>query len=177
MSFHGCFFQVYKLTSLYLHYNSNTEVFIDIPEYLNPPSVTLCFGYVDVIDNQRLRKDKFKSVAESEYPSYGNLSLWQRQSVLTISEILDYSPDSRYLFDKCSLLSPTDVKTYALTGKECYEKFHITKYYSQEYICYRIDNKSPPNLKLKFSDSVYCQPFCGSSHQTQFDNVVWSKNN
>lgn len=124
----------------------NTEVFIEIPITFEPPSLSLCIRYADIINYKKLHNDRPELNVSTDKP------IWELLSSLTINEIFNYTPNANYLILSCSVRSPIDNRVALLRGQSCYQYFSVSKYYAQEYVCYRFNHKFPEGATYRYSD-------------------------
>ncbi|KAI1304143.1 hypothetical protein HDE_01917 [Halotydeus destructor] len=61
------------------------------------------------------------------------------QSMMTVGQLLEYSPSADDLISECIVRRPLNLEFFYLRRKECYKAFNVTKYYTLEYICYTVN--------------------------------------
>jgi len=61
------------------------------------------------------------------------------QADLTISEILDYTPDIEHLINRILIRNATTSKLLNFSGPEAFERLKIVKYIHLEFVCYSIE--------------------------------------
>src|SRR5438067_2264414 len=83
----GCSWQVYNLARHYFMYTVNTDIFLEIPKNINPPAISICYRYIDILDKNRLLRERNITIDVSTVDK-----LFFSESLLTIAEIFEYSP-------------------------------------------------------------------------------------
>lgn len=120
----GCYYQLQATLSTYLNYQTISETRTFVPHILFEPDSSVCIRYVDIVDVK---------VEDIYNPN------------LTLKEIFDHTPDK--LISECYIrLKPTRMVINYRNG-DCLKYFTINKYFTQEYICYRI---SPEHQYLSY---------------------------
>ena len=101
----GLIYQMYDLTTIYLEYATYTEIEIQEPENISMPAMTICTPNTSMIMNQTLQQDT------ARYPKSfvdlvtrgAALSLRDVQTVLTIKDIFDLTPEPTQVFMNWSI--------------------------------------------------------------------------
>lgn len=113
----GCYFQLETTLSTYLHYQTITETRTFIPDILFEPDLSLCIRYADIV-----------GIKEKDIYNHN----------LTLKEIFDKSyPPERLISDCYFRIKPRQM-VQNFRNEKCLEYFNIQKYFTQEYICYKI---------------------------------------
>lgn len=121
--FVGMLYQMVYITIEYKRYRTVSRVDREVPDAMPPPNIAVCLRYVDILN--------YSLVVEKKDVSPDDL--------LTVSEILAYTPNSSDILTRCSFRKPNKDKYYHEEGKGCQQIFKITKFYLQEFLCYRIE--------------------------------------
>lgn len=154
----GCGFHIYELGSRYFSYATSSLTSFVVPERILMPSSSLCIRYTDIVDYPRLQRETGLSVY---YPAPVNITrdiLWDAKSALTVSQIFNYSPPINEFFHSCKVRFPDDYRIETYTGNDCLNTFKMSKYYAQEYVCYRLDPRDSLMMKYKISATALSDP-------------------
>lgn len=135
----GFVWQVEKVTRSYFLYSTTTKLTMDIPEYFGPPSLSLCFVYVDILELEHMFK---KLNIETETSRQG----WKQpphvvqlvQNRSTLKHIFEFTPEVNYFITECSIRSAEDNEINSTGKAACLNYFNITKFFTQARLCYKI---------------------------------------
>ena len=126
----GFLIQSGDVLRVYFEYRTRSDVSILVPKRISAPDVSLCVRYVDVLKGNYNISSTNTSYEEDE-------KIRKIQTKITIREIFDNTPEASELSEKCLLRLPQDYRLYTFNASECNKRFSVTKFYTQEYICYR----------------------------------------
>src|SRR5207302_1419652 len=86
------------------------------------------------------------SLAEKLFANKTN-PVWHRLSLLTIKDILEFSPDSKHIITWCQVRSPID--NYIHQHDDGCPHIEVDKFFYNVYVCYRF------RLHSKFRHHIY----------------------
>ena len=130
----GFLHQVKWISRVYFEYKTSSVVqYMRTPE-LSVPTINLCIRYTDILDWDRLFRDKQTSNLIKRSARFQDMI--HAQSLITIRNILDYTPSvtsilkdvhyrTRGSYLEYHTFSPADI-------------FNVSKYYMHENVCYRL---------------------------------------
>ncbi|KAI1298723.1 hypothetical protein HDE_04079 [Halotydeus destructor] len=130
----GWSYQIYCLITLYLDYNLAAEVAIEASENFTVPDTSICFRYTDILTNEAYMKVLGKN--QRYVPTNGG-QVSKLLSHFTLDEIYAYTPSQREVFESCKIRHFAAYLLTPYTGKECNDLFDISKFYTQQYMCYK----------------------------------------
>jgi hypothetical protein len=131
LSLGGFCYQIYDLCDSYFKYETSSLLEIDINDDLYAPDLSLCMRYVDIL-----------SMDLSYEERHTKLGIRSVQRNLTIEQIFGLTPKPSELLSECFHRKPGSYQINELkTNSQCRMVFNITKFYLQEYICYRFHIK------------------------------------
>ena len=132
VSFLGLVYQIEEIVSIYLEFRTIAEITISVPSDIEPPDLSVCFRYADIIDVTQLNA-AHNVTLKSDRRNYIN----PIQSLVTIKDIFMYTPGEDNVFRKCSSRPPHDYNLNEYNGSDCYTSFNVSKFVMQEFVCYR----------------------------------------
>ena len=136
IAFLGCSWQIYEISSQYLEYATVTQLTIERPKFIKPPSVVYCVvpSYEELV-----MLDKFRYLIRKKNIT----SLLQ----LTITDIINVTPTP----DELVLICYQHFSTGAddTSSMDCRTNFRITRLYKQEQVCYQFDLIFDETLEIK----------------------------
>lgn len=150
----GLLYQVIDVSTLYFSYYTRSEIKISIPFSINPPYISLCFQYRDVMDYNRVSKDPRFTNHTFQRPldPTSDESIYF-ESYFTVADIFSLTPNIYQFFGKSGkFLTPNgSVASYSClyrepgsfianhyTERECRSLFRFEKYIQRHFICYLI---------------------------------------
>lgn len=151
--FGGFIFQVSDLFNLYFKYQMITELTVAIPDELSLPDLNFCVRYIDIFEYERFTSKTGVKITFN--PHNVTTKRVQTAEITTISELFDYTPSVDDLFNDCVIKKPSSHQYVEKVGKDCYTLFSVTKYYVQEYICYRFHLKPYANSTYYYNNLAY----------------------
>lgn len=124
-------YQVFEISSKYFEYQVATRVYQDIEDEITAPEISLCFRYVDIFDRRafsiKTGKHFHRPVKEDEISTF--------QSSVTVRDIFKFTPYEFNSLEDCTF-ADDKFRRIRLDGVNCYKKFHVSRFYTQEFICY-----------------------------------------
>ena len=127
----GFVYQITKVLSLYFMYPTATTTTVRMPDKLEVPAVSLCIRLGDVIKGD----DGLWAYQMNETTRMEHLKKLQR--TMTLKEILERTPPATDLILECMHRHPFSYELIETNTTACRKLFSITKYFIQEFICYR----------------------------------------
>ena len=90
---------------------------------------------MDILDFERLRKEQNVTLefANAPYRQGHRKQLYDGLNALTVEQILNYTPSTAHILQKCFGTSATD-GTFLM--RNCSKEFSVRKFYTQESVCY-----------------------------------------
>ena len=135
----GCGIQLHSTLFTYFRFQTVTRTVYISPQVLEVMPMSFCNSYSDIFDYKLYKKNKVLknkidfSAMDREERHYAI------QEHVTIRDIFEYTPKTSDMIAACSIrLNSTRIKSKA-RKESCLEMFNVTKYYTQEYVCYLID--------------------------------------
>lgn len=133
--FIGCFvgliFHMREVCDVYFKYQTRTSIRLQVPNSIPVPSLSVCVSYTDIID-----RSNHKKYGLEKKPSMEDFQVYRESSLLTIKDILDLTPPGNETIQKCWFPSSDMLEMKEFKGHECSQSIKVTKYYTQQYICY-----------------------------------------
>ena len=130
----GLCFQITNLSSQYFKFTTTTTAVLQDDVKILPTNVVLCFSAFDVLDDEWLVKNTGYNWTDPET----NMSMDDSLDILqnfTIYELLSQVERKENLLDEFLYRSETGEMMYSDNASEI---FNITRYFTIEYVCYRI---------------------------------------
>lgn len=154
--FGGWLYQVFEISSKYFEYSVGTRVYQDIQDEIQAPEISVCFRYVDIFN-----RDQFGNLTGRYFKRpIKEYEINELQASVTVKDIFTFTP---YEFDSLEDCAFSDGKfrRIHLDSRECYNKFHVSKFYTQEFICYH----------FKFGESIISK---SSNITYSYDRISYS---
>ena len=149
-------FHISSISKKYFAYDSNTLLELKQPETLTPPSFTYCVRYLDV---SNITNHSTTIVAKADAATY--------YRNVTLNQIFSHTPPVDELFKFCTLAFPGNYSLKLFTANECMKVFRISRFYTQEYICYTVSLSI--GGEYTFLRSVTSDVFSGIAYYLGFD--------
>ena len=151
LSLTGFFSQVTWMSIHYFSYTTTTQVLLVLQEKIYPHSIALCVRFGDILDRERLLTET--GIA------FGNMSdlheALAEETKLTVKQIFEYTPKSSEVIEGC-FYRPDNMNIRTGNRKDCEPLFNISRYFTMEFMCYRIQPLMTANL---FTESVTTSHF------------------
>lgn len=163
--FIGLIFQVYNVSYLYFSYDIQTSESIGISKTLEVPDLSVCANYAEVIDIQWLNQYFNVSLVKSYTTQY----IRAVQNRVNIQQILERTPSTDKLIMACKIRQPESYTFLNLTGDDCRDKFVVTKYHLQEFICYRFSPTFINSNQYKTQYLAYSLAYSGMFYLVALD--------
>lgn len=136
--------QVIQVSMQYFAYETVTKVKFETPHTIQTHSVALCFRYADIIEAERLKKDtglSFKPLTSLE-------SGIGQEDLLTVQQIFNYTPDEHTIFSCCQVRGNNWMVDQS-DAAGCYEFFKVDRFFTLEFMCYRIRERVKTEITLE----------------------------
>lgn len=163
----GWSYQVVLISSKYFDYQAVTRVIQDIEEKVIVPELSLCFRYTDIFDLQKFHS--IHGVWLTRPTKEGDVLTFQSQ--VTIKDIFMFTPWQFTSLEDCAF-SDGKFRQIQRNNTQCYEYFHVIKYYTLQYICYHY--KFLGNNSIKTDDDSIYFPYYRLSHSLSAPGVMYS---
>jgi hypothetical protein len=154
----GFLVQVYQISDQYLRYQTRTQVYIRIPEKAVFHNLVVCIAFNDLLDAVKLHQEAGINLTQPQT----FFQTIEDSIPVTIRQVLEYTPKVEDVLDFC-LVRTGNLLMEMRRWKECHQFFNVTKYMTQEFICYNIKPAELPVLDLRhvtksqnFAFGVYC---------------------
>ena len=135
----GCCIQLRTTFLVYFEYQTVTDISYPSIRNITIPALSLCTPYSDLLDYEELRKRKpddwnKNPINISDRQEKHN----QVQNVATIEDIFDLTPPESDLITGCHLHLESTRSFSLIHDKACYDHLSVKKFWTQEYICYKV---------------------------------------
>ncbi|KAI1304222.1 hypothetical protein HDE_01920 [Halotydeus destructor] len=135
----GFGYQVTSLTAKYLQYETMTRISMDIESYTYAADLHVCPSANQVFNLTAYNENSLKNGVESNLTEIDDLKdIYQFQSMMTISDLLQYSPPAGDFLFGCMVRRPGSNDFDSYDKMECHNMFQVTKYFSMQFICYQV---------------------------------------
>ena len=122
---------MWKVLTLYFKYPTDTITTVKMPEKLEAPAVSLCIRLGDLVKtDDGLWSYKMNNTRRQEH-------LEKVKETMTLKDIFEKTPPTTNLILNCLHRLPFSYEVMELNGTDCSDLFNITKYFVQEFICYK----------------------------------------
>ena len=126
----GLLYQVTVISDLYFKYETKTAISQSISGAITPPNLCFCVRYTDLIDSPRIGMRRAATLEQR----------FVYQSKLTVKEIFRLTPPVNQTITWCAYRSEDSMHSLVSAHRqECASLFDVTKFYTQDLICYTID--------------------------------------
>ncbi|KAI1290591.1 hypothetical protein HDE_07964 [Halotydeus destructor] len=122
----GCLYQVYDISATYLKYETSRLMRILLPHKIEPPALTLCLRFSEIIDRPKYLRDFHLKYVDDKV----------LDANLTIEEYFKYTPDPFDIIVNCGVRREFIMDR--MSQLQCRSQLQIEKRYVQEYVCYHI---------------------------------------
>lgn len=129
----GLKMQIIHVSKQYFSYQTMTKISMSFPVQLPPPALSVCFRFGDIADLDLV--DKICPINRSWSPGQIHRKIFEK---LTLRQIFDVVPESSNAIGYCNIRFPGRYVMKGYRKAYCYKFFNVTRYYMQEYMCYRV---------------------------------------
>jgi hypothetical protein len=134
LSMIGFVIQVTQVSRQYFKYTTTTVVTFVRPHTVKNHPVAVCIRYSDILDKDAL----FKETGIRMRPLAWLQDAIEDEDKLTIRQVMDYTPAAEHVIDSCFYRPDRWLLTTG-SGRECHKRFNVSKFYTGELICYKIE--------------------------------------
>ena len=149
----GFIAQVVQMSSEYFRYTTSNRIQTIVPQQLRPPTVAVCVRYFDIFDSDRFFADtgvRMNRVHDLQ-------TAINESPKATVAQIFKYTPPAEEAMQSC-MFRVTDVMLTAGGREACNRQFSVDKFYTQEYICYRVRERRQRQMSAVMIDhSLHAQ--------------------
>lgn len=136
----GLMYQVTYITVQYESYTTVSRVAREVPDEMPPPNIAVCLKYPEILNYSFILTQKDVNV--DYHPD--------------ISQIFNYTPAASESIVRCSYRKARSNMYHEAHGKYCLQIFNITKFFLQDYLCYRIEQVVQDQLSFQMiATSLY----------------------
>lgn len=152
----GCLHQTIEMSIQYFSYRTSNRITQDLLAegmYMSSP-ISICFGAADIIDWESLSKSGpgLQNIYDGKFQSKNNFLN------LTVEQMFHFSPDVKDVFTDCAVRDEFNTRTW-FHGSECYDVFHVLKYFTQDLMCYIFRLKHLSQVRGEFLTNSLHDPF------------------
>ena len=140
LSLAGFMWQVFVVSIEYFSYKTTTAVAFKLLPLVKPQVTVLCVRYREVMDRKKIRRE-----TGIKFPPTGSASDDEEEK-LTVEQIFKYTPQPDRVIKSCLI---HDEYGSVFESTDCDEHFNVTKYFTQEYICYYFTKKDKDNFPIE----------------------------
>ena len=158
----GFIYQIIHITDQYARYTTTSRFSRRVPDLMPPPNIAVCLRYADLLNYSLIQTTD----SEEEYAA-------------TVSDIMTYSPTPEQMVTGCSYRKPNSELYFKATGVDCLNIFTISKFYLEEFICYKIEQKDQELLSfqsisqtLSHSGAIYDMVFNRSIMKSERMKII-----
>ena len=161
--FVGCSYQMIGMSRQY--FITGTTITIDIVDSILSPDLSVCIRYTDIIDlpltpQQRLNTTLIRSI----------------QRDLTIDQMFRLTPSEDKIIKSCFHRRPGSYRVIELNNAtDCYQVFNVSKFYTQEYMCYRfhiIGGDNETSMTFNYSKITFSLTHAGLFFGIHLDSTI-----
>lgn len=174
----GLILQVKEVSEGYFSYPTGSKVVVLPHFFIRVPSLSACLRFADILKIEEVNKELKMNLfhPDESIPSWTEFLIKARE--LSVGNRFKFTPRvDEVLSSKfgCAIRFPRKDHLEYFTGKKCYEKFNITKYYHRESVCYKFTPKLDTEiLQVKhytLSDEAYGLLYFLMMNETLFQHV------
>ena len=131
----GLVWQMSHILSVYMQYHTGSAVELRTIRSLNPPDLSVCIRYVEILKKGGLTKE------QDQLPDKRAV-IRAIQANVTIKRIFQDTPPAEDILSGCLYKKPNSYVNYVYQEPgPCFEMFSVSRFYTQEYLCYRFHMK------------------------------------
>ena len=138
VSVSGFIWQVFVVSIEYFGYKTTTSVAFKLLPHVKPQTSVLCVRYREVMDRERIAKE-----TEIKVPP----ALDDHEEKLRVNQIFKYTPHPERVIKSC--LVPDKRGYLSSKSTKCAQFFNVSKYFTQEYMCYRFFMKEKHSYPIE----------------------------
>lgn len=143
----GCFaglvIQCREVCEMYFTYQTTSSIEFNDEDQMTLPALSICARYLDILKRD---KNTTQEYGLFHSPPVAKEDFLQEASKLTIKNIFDLTPQPEDTINKCFRRSPDLTAMEELDPVTCIGSLNMTKYYTQEFICYNYQFRNWKNF-------------------------------
>jgi hypothetical protein len=164
----GFLYQTHYILSLYMQYNVGSVVQITAIVALDPPDMSVCIRYVDILSEGTVNRTGKSSAAIRK-------EIRAIQAKLTVKQIFDQTPSMESIVSGCIHKIPDSYSVHTHQNKSrCLSLFTGKRFYTQEYICYKfqlnVNRTQSITGKFKYDNVAESLAYPGMLYALLLDN-------
>lgn len=141
----GCSYQLNNIVGTYLSYPLMNKVFVGKVRFFQMLDMTICIKYADIFNYEDFKAKENNRI--SKYRGPDDLKNRDDLFQLTLKQLMKYTPNGSDIIERSWFRIP-DSYPYTPHDKASTDKiFDATKFFVQEFICYKINAKNMRNAK------------------------------
>ena len=142
----GIMWQMFSISSEYFEYGVLSEVIVTKPKTVQPPAMTLCIRYTELINlDIDLPELGISDELSSEDPTLRTI-----QENVTIGRLLEVTPGIEKFFLHGWVRRRESYYIREGWHSEAADVFNITKFIKDGYICYRFSHRNQTDLNFEY---------------------------
>lgn len=181
LCFIGFCYQLNDILSVYFNYQTVNSVNINIRTELIVPDVSFCVRHIDIFDYERYEKDFNHTFSFKENDQNDTLTtsekVFETADHTTIKQFFNYTPKTNDLFESCFVRRPGSYFFDIYKGADCYDLFSISRFFIQEFICYRFHIHKYVNDTFRYANIGYSQTYTGVFYYVTLSEKAFKKAN
>lgn len=131
----GFCIQASQVSIQYFGFTTTTKARLDVKNRITKTQTELCFIVSDILDLVKLREETGVDLAIHSTSGKSRKILEH----LNVQQMLDYTPGVNRTIERCHV---RDKAGFSVRPQNCYDYFEVSKYFTQEYICYNFDPRN-----------------------------------
>ena len=160
LSILGCVYQISTVAVLYFQYQTVTAVDVENTNELFAPALSVCIHYQNIL-NTSSKRGQILEKYPNEFRSNEPPPVHYLQDFYTVRELFENTPPpSPYVIDRCEFRLLHSYRLAFEGGLDCYANFNVTKFYSQDFICYRFELTMAEGTLYRFTNIANSFNYC-----------------
>lgn len=143
LSMIGFSLQVINISVQFFTFTTITHVRVSTPEKIAPYAVAICFRFSDILQTDRMFNETGIKLAHVETID----DAIRDEGRLTIKQVFEYTPKAEDAIASC-YYRPDPWVVVGAKAKECREQFEVSKFQTQEFMCYKIWEREHRDLRM-----------------------------
>ena len=138
----GCLYQLTVITMDYTKYRTVTRMRRSVSNDLPVPNLALCVRYTDILDFSQIKTDLNITVNKK------GSDVKRAMSLLTLSQVFKYTPPIDSVLVRCAYPVKGSITLKFEHGEECEKHMILSKFYLQEFMCYRFEARNTKTISF-----------------------------
>lgn len=126
--------QVFSVSFVYFQFQTSAQIRNILSERTVSPNVAVCARYTDILQYERLGQET--GIRRNRTEDFDGVV--RTQSLLTVRQVFEYTPPAAGVIASARIRHNDSFLLVKCKGSECDSEFSVSKFYLQEYMCYRI---------------------------------------